>query len=278
MINTLQIKQQQLSKGYFTAGSGKEVILVMGSCRVVNIVSYLDFWNKANGNRFTIHSIDPFSWNWDINEQRTDYEATLLQLEKHDGLLSMLKSVDWFLHEYYQHSGMFNVNKGSEKNIYQYGISPKLDICLPNWNDNFILANDIVSFDLNIRKKAIQDFNVLHRLSAEVEQEIYQRSQSNLKRFYDICGKSDLPEMKQYFENNFTKKRLFWTSNHTSKYFTLALFKLMNEKYLHLDLTNGFDENHIDIFANNYTYLTELDVKLYGYNWGEEIKPLRDKL
>lgn len=278
MINTLQIKQHQLSNGYFTVGTGKEVILVMGSCRVANIVSYLDFWNKANGDRFTIHSIDPFSWNWDINEQRTDYEAILLQLEKHDGLLSMLKSVDWFLHEFYQHSGMFNVNKESDKNIYQFGMSPKLDICLPNWNDNFVLFNDIVSFDLGVRKKAIQDLNVLHRLSAEVEQEIYQISQSNLKRFYDICHKSDLPEMKQYFENNFTSKRLFWTSNHTSKYFTLALFKLMNQKFLNLDLTNGFDETHIDIFANNYTYLTEFDVKWYGFNWGEEIKSLREKL
>jgi len=278
MINTLQIKQQQLAKGFFTIGSGPEVILVMGSCRVINFVTYLSEWNEANGNRFTIHSIDPFSWNWDEKEERTDYAKVLLELEHHEGLLSMLKSVDILIHEYYANAGMFNCKVPSDKNIYQFGMNPQIDICLPNFNDCFILFSDLVSFDADLRKKAIADYNVIGKLSEQTKDEIFKKSQFGIEKFYYVCRGSDVPEMQDYFAENFKKQRLFWTYNHTSKWFTLAIFNFINGKFLHLDLSNGFNKDHEDMFANNYTKLTEYDIEMYGYDWGEEIIPLKDKL
>ncbi len=276
MINTISIKRDQLTNTYFQSGSGNEKVLIMGSCRVAPYVEYLDKWNEVNGNRFTIYSIDPFNHNWNHNDERVDYESELLKLETDERLLSMLKSVDIFIHEYYQNAGLFNVNKSAEKNIYQFGLSPKIDVCIPNFNDVFILFKDIVTFDVDIRKKVMQDINVIGRIADQTLNEMYEISQKGLNKFYDVCSKSDIPEMKEFFEQRFTKERLFWTYNHVAKGFTLKMFSLIDEKYLHLGLDDGFwfSIYNEDMFANNYTHLTEYDVRFYGYSWGEEIKPI----
>lgn len=278
MVNTVQIKQQQLEKGFFTIGSGPKVILVMGSCRVCNFITYLHEWSAAHGNPFTIHSLDPFNWCWDEKDNRVDYIEAISKMEQHEGMLSMLRSVDIFIHEFYANYGMFNCDKGAEKNIYQFGLNASTDICLPNFNDVFLLAGDILTFDTDARKKAIQDFNSMGKLSDQTKQQILSISKKNLDKFYDVCYKSDVPEMATYFFKNFPIKRLFWSYNHTSKHFTIEVFERINEKFLKLDLSTGFDKDHEDIFANNYTKLTELDVEMYGYDWGEEIIPLKDKL
>lgn len=278
MINTVQIKRQQLTDGFFTIGTGKEVILVMGSCRVAPYLEYLHQWNLANGNRFTIHSIDPFNWNWDIKDNRVDHRVALLMMQTDKRMLEMLKSVNIFIHEYYQNAGMFNVNKESGKTIYDFGMKPEIDICIPNWNDLFVLAGDIVTFDNAMRIKAVQDYNVLGKLSEQTKKEIFELSQDNVRKFGKICYQSSLPEMASIFLQDWISKRMFWTYNHVSKHFTLAVFDLMNKKFLKLDLEKGFDPDHIDMFANNYTKLTEYDMEFYNFQWGEEVGLLKSKL
>ncbi len=275
-ISTIVIKQQQLTKSFFCSGSGPETILVMGSCRVVNIVNYLVQYNNENGNRFTICSIDPFNWNWNAREERVDYERAIIGCEDDYRLLEMIRNTDIFIHEYYGNAGMFNVNKDDNKNIYKFGMAPKIDVCIPNWNDVFVLFGDIVSFDIDIRKRAIQDYNVIGKLSSQLQQEIYDKGQKNLLKFYDICDKTSLPEFKKYFQDNIIKKRLFFTYNHTTKFFTLELMRLMDEKYLHLGIRP--DKDHIDIFANNYTLLSEYDKAWYHFEWDENVIPLKNKL
>lgn len=274
MINTVQIKQQQLSKGFFTIGSGAEVILVLGSCRVVNYISYLQEINTDN--RFTIHSLDPFNWNWDAKDRRVDYIKAIEVLETNPDMLKMLASVTIFIHEYYANFGMFNCDRENEKNIYQFGMKADIDICIPNFNDLFILFGDIVTFDERLRKMAIQDYLATDKLSEFTENEIFKTGKKNIEKFYDVCSKSDLPEMAEVFKEWACVTRLFWTYNHVTKYFTLAVFQIMNEKFLHLSFV--YDNRHEDIFANNYTHLTEYDRKYYGFQWDEEIRPLRSKL
>lgn len=272
MINTLEIKQQQFLNGTYKAGSGSEVILIIGSCRAVPYLTYLNDWNSQNGNRFSIHFIDPFNWNWDINENRTDYTAELIKQEGNQYLLDVFKSCSIFIHEYYGNAEMFNCDKKSVKNIYQFGLNPKQDITLPNYNDIFILTREIVSFDLEIRKMAIQDYNVNNKLSDYTLQKIDIVRQKNLERFYDICSNTDFPEFAELFANYHKTKRFFWTFNHVSKTFNHIIFDLMNKKYLRLE---GMKMSEVDLYANNYTYLCEYDE---GYKWNEEIKPLKDIL
>jgi len=272
MINTLQIKTAQLATGTYKTGSGSEVILIVGSCRSVPYLTYLNDWNNQNGNRFTIHFIDPFSWNWDMQENRVDYLQALAQQETNENLLNVLRSTTIFIHEYYANAGMFNCNKESEKNIYQFGLNPLMDICIPNFNDIFILTRDIVSFDLNIRKMAIQDYNVNGKLSPQTLTEIETVRNSNLERFYNICSKTDFPEFAEIFKENYKKHRMFWTFNHIGKAFSLSIFELMNNLFLKLDLTN-YKISEVDLYANNYTFLSEYDE---GYQWNEEIKPLKE--
>lgn len=274
MINTIQIKEQQFKTGTYKTGSGSEVILILGSCRSVPYLTYLNDWNNQNGNRFAIHFIDPFNWNWDMQENRTDYTAELIKQESNENLLSVLKSVNIFIHEYYSNAEMFNVFKDAPKNIYQFGLNPSIDICIPNYNDVFVLTREIVKFDKRCRDMAIQDYNVNGKLSPQTIEEIGKVRENNLQRFYDICSKTDFPEFAEIFSTQYKRLRLFWTFNHISKHFSQSIFYLMNEKFLKLDLTN-YKINREDLYANNYTYLCEYDE---GYTWNEEVKPLREVL
>lgn len=274
MINTVNTKSGQLANTYFSIGSGKETILVMGSCRTVPYMNYLKKINDIENNRFTINFIDPFMWNWGMNDERVDYEQALLKLETNKGLLSMLASVDIFLHEHYQNSGMFNVNKGYDKTIYDFGMKAKTDVCFPNFNDCFILLKDIITFDTDIRKMAVQDMNVIGRLSDRTLSEMLVLSWKGVEKFLKGCSKSDIPEMGVYFENNFRNKRLWHTYNHVNKNFTMAMFNFLNDKFLKLNLPNDFYEDQGDIFANSFTPLTKYDVDYNGYEWAEELKEL----
>lgn len=273
MIGTIETKQQQLTKGYFKIGSGNESILVLGSCRSVPYLNYLHDWNVKNDNRFTIFFIDPFNWNWDINDNRVDYNEALAQCETNENIATMLRSTTIFIHEYYTNAGMFNCNKKAEKNIYQFGLKPTIDICIPNFNDIFILTRDIVSFDMDIRKKAIADYNVIGRLSERTLIDIDKVRESNLEKFYEICSKTSFPYFAETFKNNYKKQRMFWTFNHIAKMFSKCIFSDIVE-ILKMKTTNDFwaEISKVDMYANNYTHLCEYDK---GYEWNEEIKPLK---
>lgn len=279
-INTVNTKAQQLTNGYFKIGSGSEVILIIGSCRTVPYLNYLNIWNEQNGNRFTITFADPYNWCYDINDNRINLEEKINSLETDERLLDLFKSVKYFIHEYYVNFGLFNCDKNADKNIYQFGIKPEVDICIPNWNDCFVLVADIISFDSEVRKKVLADYNVLDKLSDQTIKELYIRSQNNIEKFYEVCMKSDVPEMKRHFQLNHIFNRFFWNSNHVSKDFTLAVFKFINEDYLHLELSESFWEeiSEHDMYANNYTFLTDIDIQIYGYKWNEEVKSLREYL
>lgn len=276
MISTLEIKIQQLTNGAFRVGSGNEVMLIMGSCRAVPYLNYLNEWNKSH-NKYTIYFIDPFNFNWNIKEERVDYMEQLERLEMNDVMLTILSSVDVFIHEYYKSFGMFNTDDNGEKNIYDFGMNPKTDVCIPNFNDFFILFNDVISFDNTLKEKAKLDYLISGNLSEETEKEIFSVSQRNLDKFFSNCKLSDMPEMESYFRDNMKSTRFHWTSNHISKHFSLVIFKFLNERFLKLDLSEQFlDEiSKEDMYANNYTHLTQYDLKYYGYVWDEQIIDLK---
>jgi len=239
-------------------------------------MNYFNKWNEENGNVFTINFIDPFNWNFDLQDNRINAEEKINSMEGDESLLAMIKSVDVFIHEYYANYGMFNLDKNSSKNIYQFGMIPKIDIMLPAFNDIFILTADIIRFDNEIRKKAIADFNVVNKLTPQTLTDIEDVRERNLDKFYSICLKSSFPEFAMEFMSNYKNTRYFWTHNHIAKNFTFHLFfKIFHQLGLKCSSTFPHEILEYDMFANNYTKLTEYDE---GYEWGEEIKPLKDYL
>lgn len=271
MINTIHIKNAQYSVFRTGNAQSKEVILIIGSCRSVPYLNYLDHYNKKNANRFLIYFIDPFNYNWDKNENRVDMQQVITGLETDKNLLNIIGSVKIFIHEYYKNFGMFNTFKDGDKNIYQFGMKPEIDITVPNFHDVFLMFNDIAKFDNEIKAKLQNDFKTIGQPSKETLQNMFDITQKNIGKFYEVCLKSDFPQMKEYFENNFLTTRLFWTYNHVSKFFTLKMFEWMNEKFLHLSLPSSFwnEIGKEDMFANNYTSPTKYDKMFYNYQWNE---------
>lgn len=274
MITTMDIKSQQLEKGFFTVGSGKEMMLIMGSCRVAGYVNYLDLWNQTIGNnRFTIHSLDPFNHHFHpITNDLVDLHEAIDKMEHHEGLRNMLWSVDILIHEWYSNYGIFNTFKDQEKSIYNL-CSPRIDICLPNWNDIFILFSEFYQFDKDFKESVDESYRAYDKLVPILESYVTDKAEENLKKFYGVCRKSSLPEMESIFKALMKEYRFFFTFNHISKEFSLAIFRMMNDKFLGLPITQEFmDEINVqDLFKNNYTPLTEYDVKNYGFDWKEPV-------
>lgn len=277
MINTINIKQQQFTVFKTGNPNSKDTILIIGSCRSVPYLNYLDYYNKLNGDKYLIRFIDPFNYNWDKDENRVDAEKVILSLETDQNLLDIISSTKIFIHEYYGNFGMFNTFKEKEKNIYKFGMNPEIDITIPNFHDVFIMFNDIAKFDPEIRAMLTEDFKANQKPSQETLRNMFEISQANINKFYGVCLKSDFPEMKDWFEQNFLTTRLYWTYNHVSKHFTLKMFEWMNDKFLHLPLPSSY-WNHIaktDMFDNNYTSPTKYDKLFYNYQWNEPLQEFK---
>lgn len=275
MINTYNIKQEQLKTGSFKIGSGAETILIVGSCRSVPYLNYLNLYNSNN--RFTIHFIDPFNWNWDINDRPVNYEEVIQSMETNENILNILRTTKIYIHEYYVHFGMFNSSPDAEKNIYQYGLKPELDICVPNFNDLFIFFNDILTFDVELQAMAKADLAATGILQPATKEAIKTKGLAAMEKFYSICRMSSIPEMEDHFKNNYKTTRFFWTSNHISKWFSLAIFRIMNDKFLKLELNDYFWNaitSERDLYETPSTPLTIYDVEAYNFNWNEPLKDL----
>lgn len=278
MITTIDTANAQKSNGSYRSGSGQEVILIQGSCRGVPFLNALTHLNRHN--RFTIHFIDPCYYNWDSSGKPQNLEVAIGKLETDGRLLSLLKSVKWYIHEYYENYWMFNTNKSLPKHIYQFGINPELDITIPNFNNHFILFQDIVTYDKEMREKVRKDLQETGgSVREETQRELTKMGLADVEKFCQVCLKSDFPEMEKIFRETWTKTRYFWTINHITNAFTKTIMQLMNDKFLHLD-TNGESWDQIigeDLYHTPHTPLTQMDAmhSNYGIQWPESVAAIQ---
>lgn len=274
MINTLSIKIQQNQKGFFTTGSGPEVVLIQGSCRVAPYLQYLDVWNRTVGNnRFTIHSLDPFNLSFDpITDALVDRDGAIEKMEKHEGLLQMLSTVGGFIHEHYESFGMFNTSKEHGKSIYDFGMNPKIDMTVPNFHDVFVLASDFYTFDKEFRSAADDSYRAYGKLIPTLQAYVRDRAYENLAKFYEVCKKSDFPEMAIIMQSTMKSLRYFWSFNHVSKWFTLPIFDSIIKR-LSMDTPEEFcaEIEKEDMFSTVFTPLTDVDREVFGFNWSEKV-------
>jgi hypothetical protein len=275
ILSTLQTKNEQLQNGFFQSGTGPEVVLILGSCRTLAYTNYLVRWNETIGqNALTICRIDPFDWHWYFDGSSRDIEQAIRECEGNENILRLLRRTSIFIHEHYQYFGMFNTSPSAEKNIYQFGMAPRVNVCFPNFHDVFVLFNEQVMFDSELRRR-LND-SPMKRLV--FFQNMRASGMAALEKFYSVCRLSDFPEMEQEMRDNWTKRRFFWTGNHVSKHFTSYLFRCMNERFLHLhtddEFWRGVDSE--DQFSRPCTAVTQYDVDAYGLTWEETpIEPLK---
>lgn len=276
MFSTYDIKTQW--RTVFCCGNienPEEVILVLGSCRAVPYINYLAHYNQTRGNRFKIYAIDPINFQVDMAGNALPTAQLLKDLETDKHFLGILKSVTIFIHEGLSSFGILNtvrqpcvkqmassracelgtkacdVYHSEEKNIYNFGMQPEIDVAIPNFHDIRLLAADFIGVD---------------------ETEAVRIGDENIDRFCRICDLSSFPEFGPWFREHYLTTRLFHSFNHVSAAFTREIFRLANEKFLHLDLDDAFWQHPdvtADMYANNSTKLTELDRRWRVYEWPE---------
>lgn len=242
MISTLEAKEAQLRNGYYQSGAGPEQILIVGSCRTLAYLSYLMRWNEGK-NQFTIRRIDPCDW--------AVSNVDLASLENDERILSAIKSTGIFIHEHLENYGMFNTSHGADNSIYQFGMNAPVDICIPNFHDRFALFNDYADCGL----VAPDDY--------------VERGETAIEQFCNLCALTSFPEMGDYFRTHWRTTRFFWRPNHVSAAFTLYIFRLMNDKFLDLALTDEFwvGARQEDLFRAPNTSVTQRDIDGYNLLW-----------
>lgn len=274
MIDTINSKPDHYTKGSFSIGTGPEIILVEGSCRVVPYVNYLDYLNRNN--RFTIHLINVVNFYYDIHDNQVDTNARTTWLENNPQLLTLIRNTKWFIHEHVANFGIVNTDTTQAKHIYQFGMKPEVDISLPNFNDIFILFQELMWFDEALRNRAREDMKS-GRLSDGLKATIKARGLSQISRFLEFCRKSSLPEMADLFERTWTVTRYFWSGSHISNAFTIPVFRFMNDRFFHLDAPAPFWERIAteDQYASPASPITIYDIEAYGLKWPQPIELLK---
>lgn len=268
---TIDEKAVQRAHGTCKVGSGPHTILLVGSCR---IVPYLNAFHRLNrDNRFSIHMVNVVNFAFDLKGRQENPEETAARYENHPELLKVLKETKWFIHEHLEHYGMFNTDRKASKNIYQFGVLPECDVMIPNFHDLFVLFRDQLRYDAELRAQAQRDMEFYHRLSDDVQDRMKDRGLREIAKFLGICEMTNLPEMGQVFAEKWRQTRYFWTTNHITNNFVMLALRLMNEKFLHMDI-NGMTWEDIvgeDIYRNPHTHITQYDVDNFVLSWDEKL-------
>lgn len=259
MFNTVSVKADY--RQVFCCGNknSAEVVLILGSCRVV---PYVNMLNAVAGNRFQIRCIDPINYSWDEHGNEQDSVAALKALETDEHFLSLLESVTIFIHEGLSNYGILNTTE-QDGNIYSFGMSPHIDINIGNFHDIFLMFKDFAQFDPSLRGE----------LTEEQQLRVFQEGEAHIERFCNVCLKSSFPDFGTWFRENYLRTRLFHSFNHVSSAFTLEIFRRANEQFLKVEISPEM-WRHLglhDIYANVQTSLCKYDVKWRPYSWPEPI-------
>ena len=266
MITTVDTKRKRFD-GLFQCGNpdSKEVVFMMGSCRGV---PHLNFLNAAHNGRFKIYYVDPHDFHWDRQDNLVDLHTAIDAVAKDERVLNAIRSATIFIHEHYANYGCFNTDRSAPGNIYDYGMSATVDICLPNWHGKFILFQEIADHHpkpLEMTPEKVRDFT---SIGAE-----------SIFAFQEMCALTSFPEFAEYFEANMRRVRMFFSNNHVSHHFTIPLFRMMNEKFLRLPLPMSFYDGLYktpDMYSNHGVVpLTKYDMEAHGWCWDETLTELK---
>ncbi len=175
-----------------------------------------------------------------------------------------------FIHEHYGNYGCFNTDRSAAGNIYDHGMAAPVDVCLPNFHSKFILFQEILDQSPALRENWV---------GQETADYIKELGLLSIRTFKEMCALTSFPEFADYFEANMRRVRMFFSNNHVSHHFTIPLFRMLNEKFLHLPVDQAFYDalyRTPDMYASHGVVpLTKWDVESHGWQWNEPIVELK---
>jgi hypothetical protein len=135
-----------------------------------------------------------------------------------------------------------------------------------------VLSQEIVNYDREFHDLLKADVDKVGRIDDQWIGVFRQKGMDRIEKFLSLCRLSGLPEFGQLFERDWTKRRYFWSGSHVSNVFTMEVFRLLNEKFLGLDLGESFwtyAGGH-DLYSEPHTPITYIDVMGYGLTWPQQ--------
>ncbi len=227
LIDTIISKTQQLKNGFFQSGTGPAQVLVLGSCRLIPYVTYLGEWNKAAGNN-------------QLTLRRIDPcdYISHSELETNPRVVAALRSTEIFIHE-----------PLNDRRVYHAGMNPRQDITVPNWHEHRVLENDWTDY------------------GAVVPPDYIARGESEINLFCAGCARSSFPEFGKLLQNTWRSIRYFWRPSYVSAAFTKAIFKAMNDRFLHLPIDQVTDHDSLGAPYRDVTRVTQRDRDGHGITW-----------
>lgn len=250
----------------------QEVILMVGSCRSVPYLNYFKRINDMGIARLRVHFIEPWDQHWDSTGKEQDFAAALFRCEDDPRILKVLREATVFIHEHYGHCGMFNTLTTDQKNIFQFGLEPRLNITIPNFHDVFALFTEQLQFDA-VKRERFQREGMTNELFDEMKS----FGLGEIDRFVRVCGMSSFPTFGWQFLNEWTERRYFWRGNHVAMPFTLGIFEHVLNDFLNIKAPESFwDESRKeDLYANHPAPMTLYDQSAYGLTWDEPVVELK---
>lgn len=267
--NTQSIKAPHYTQGFFSTGTGPEVIVLLGSCRIVPYLNFLNYLNKDN--RFTLVTVDVVNFSFDEHDKSVDGREFSKRFESSKPLLDVLRKCRIFIHEHTANYGMFNTDKAQENHIYKWGMNPEVDIGIPNFNNIFVMFQEYMDYDTELRNEAKAGMTPIWA------GKVQRKGLDAIEHFLGICKLSSLPEFGTMFAETWRNVRYFWTGNHVSNKFTGAVFGMMNDRFLHLPTDEGF-WNMVKsdmMYSTPCAPITSWDRRAYGLTWPELDEPLK---
>lgn len=273
-FDTLNTKPGHHENGHFCVGSGSEVVVILGSCRVLPYLNYLNILNSEN--RFSLVLINIVNFSFDQQDQPVDGREFTKRFENEGPLWYIVKQCKIFIHEHCENYGCFNTSRESEKNIYQFGMAPEIDISIPNFHNIFILFQELVDLDAAVHEWAKNDIAATGELSEELKAKVKEKGMARIQDFLEICAKTDLPEFGDVFQSTWQYCRYWWTGNHVSSAFTESVFGMMNSKYFKIEPPVEFLEwcKTYNPYSTPCSKITRYDREAFGIQWPQPTEEL----
>uniref|UniRef100_A0A6C0KMT0 Polysaccharide biosynthesis enzyme WcbI domain-containing protein n=1 Tax=viral metagenome TaxID=1070528 RepID=A0A6C0KMT0_9ZZZZ len=240
--------------------SNKNICLI-GGCRITPFLNYL-----ANDNYFDSYNILGILV---FNNEMINLSKNIIDNEEKK---KEIYNTTILICEYIINFDYFNTSPKTDKNIFKIKESFDIKILLPNYQDPCIYTADLILHKDNIQSDFINKY-LNKAISLEEFSKILKDTKTNeIKRYYDIIFKSDLPELFDFVIKNIDNNRIAYTINHPSNILFIKMHEIILKKFFNREIPDNvlqINNNH-EFLNSEISILTFYDKECLHFNINEE--------